>query len=411
MTRLSLARPVVVAAAVLLASVASGSPALAAPPGSPPLAAPAGSPVLDTRAGAPAVKPAVLGKLLDRAAGLPGFKSAEAGDTRIQVNRRSGRWAFGTAVLLAPASEGGEPRDWLFLAERRDGRWHVSFDGEPAFGALSARAPMLSAREQRVLASHGGEPQTQTGNEVRTRMRLPWALGQSWTLLGGPHAWDAGSGPWSSLDLAGGDQRVLAARAGVAYTTCTGRILVYHGDGYTTRYYHLWDHINVDGASVGEGAFLGYTGTEVGCGGSARSRHVHFSLLRNGDYVAIARHIIGKWVFMNGGSQYQGYALHGSTRVNVGGTLYNYGVLGLTQGVVDANGGGTLNKRSGPGTGYPVVGSVADGTTVTISCSRNGTSHSGRWGTTALWNRLTDGTWVSDAYVYTGVSGPVNGWC
>lgn len=242
-------------------------------------------------------------------------------------------------------------------------------------------------------------------------MRLPWAIGQSWTLQGGPHAWDAGSGPWSSLDLAGGDQRVLAARAGVAYTTCTGRILVYHDRGYTTRHYHLWDHRWFDGQSVSAGAFLGYTGTEVGCGGSARSRHVHFSLIQNGDYVGIARHIIGKWVPMNGSRQYSGYALHGSTRVNVGGLLYNYGPLGFNQGIVDANGGGSLNKRSGPGTNYPIVGSVGDGVTVTVSCSRNGTTHTGRWGTTSLWNRLTDGTWVSDAYVYTGLSGPVNGWC
>ena len=48
---------------------------------------------------------------------------------------------------------------------------------------------------------------------------------------------------------------------------------------------------------------------------------------------------------------------------------------------------------------------------MSIACSANGTTHTGRWGTTSLWNRLTDGTWISDAYVYTGVAAPVAGLC
>jgi LasA protease len=353
----------------------------------------------------------VTGELLRRADGLPGFSGAVARDTRVSVNRSQSRWAFGTAVLIAPRVEGMEPRDWLFLAERRATGWRLAFDGEPAFAELSAKAPLISAKEKAIFASHDGRVSAQANGDFRTGMRLPWAVGQSWTLRGGPHAWDAGSGPWSSLDLVGGDQVVRAARAGTAYTTCTGRILVYHDRGYTTRYYHLWNYGQFDGTAVAEGARLGDTGTEVGCGGSASSRHVHFSLLQNGAYVAVSPHIIGKWVPMNGSSQYGGYALHGSTRVNVGGALYNYGALGFTQGIVDVNGGGTLNKRSGPGTGYSIVGTVADGATVTISCSSNGTSHTGRWWTTSRWEKLSDGTWVTGAYVYTGVNAPVSGAC
>lgn len=352
---------------------------------------------------------AVTGKLLQRATLLSAHPDAPA--TQVSVTRRNGAWAFGTAVLPAPPDVDAEPQDWVFLAYRQHGTWQIGFAGEPAFAALSAQAPIITAEERTIFASHGGPGSQAAGGDYRTGMQLPWAIGQAWTLLGGPHAWDAGSGPRSSLDLTGGDQRVLAAKAGVAYTTCTGRILVYHDRGYTTRYYHLWNYGQFNGQSVNAGAFLGNTGTEVGCGGSASSRHVHFSLLQNDNYVAIARHIIGKWVPMEGAAQYQGYALHGSTRVNVGGQLYNYGPLGLTQGIIDANGGGTVNRRSGPGTGYAIVGTVSDGSTVAISCSADGTSHTGRWGTTSLWNRLTDGTWISDAYVYTGVTGPVNGLC
>jgi LasA protease len=54
---------------------------------------------------------------------------------------------------------------------------------------------------------------------------------------------------------------------------------------------------------------------------------------------------------------------------------------------------------------------LSPGATVSIACSANGTTHTGRWGTTSLWNRLTDGTWISDAYVYTGVAAPVAGLC
>src|SRR6476660_239633 len=78
------------------------------------------------------------------------------------------------------------------------------------------------------------------------------------------------------------------------------------------------------------------------------------------------------------------------------------GVTGLVN-----TGGATLNTRSGPGTSYAVVGSIADGTFVTISCQKSGTSVSGTYGTTSLWDKLSNGQWVSDAYVLTGSSGLV----
>jgi LasA protease len=333
-------------------------------------------------------------------------------DTEVTTLRsKDDRWAFGTVVLVAPRQDDARPRDWLFLAEKRDGRWHVGLDGRPAFAELAKSSPVVTDEEKSVFAAHGGAPSTAVAGDYRTGMQLPWAVGQSWSMLGGPHAHDAGTGPWSSLDLAGGDQRVLAARAGLAYTTCVGLIRVLHPDGYASRYYHLWNHVQANGLSVTAGTFLGHTGTETGCGGVARARHVHFSLMHNGSFIAIANHIIGKWVLRNGSAQYGGSALHGSTQVLVGGSLHNYGALGRTQGIVDANGGAVVNRRSGPGSAYPLVGTTADGSTVDVRCSSTGTSHTGRWGTTALWNRLPDGTWISDAFTYTGVDGPVNGYC
>ncbi|MGK5741256.1 peptidase M23 [Micromonospora sp. URMC 103] len=359
------------------------------------------------------VTDAVTRKLLGEAGRLggPALDAAEASDTRVTVTRRAGRsWAFGTAVVVAPHRADAYPAGWLFVARAGSHGWQVAFDGEAAFADLAAAAPttVVPTREKEVLAT---PTPAYAGGDYRTGMRLPYGVGQSWYLTGGPHGWGGSESPWSAVDLSGGDQRVLAARGGTAYTMCQGWIRVIHDRGYATDYYHLWNNVNVNGAAVGEGAYLGDTGTDVTCGGAASGRHVHFALRQNNAYVPVHGHNLGKWVLMPGGATYQGYALHGSAQVNVGGALYNHGALGLTQGVVDANGGGSVNKRSGPGTGYAVAGSVADGATVSIACSANGTTHSGRWGTTALWNRLTDGTWVSDAFLWTGVGGAVNGYC
>ncbi|MFG3422649.1 peptidoglycan DD-metalloendopeptidase family protein [Micromonospora sp. NPDC048063] len=354
------------------------------------------------------VEQAVTAKLLGQARAA-GEAHAEAADTRITVTRKSGRWAFGTAVAVTSHEEDIHPTGAIFIAHAEAGGWQVSFDGEAEFGELAAESPLVGKQEKEVFTRTPGT--MYAGGDYRTGMALPFAVGQTWTLTSGPHGWGGYETPYSSIDLAGGDEVVRAARAGTAYTMCRGWIRVIHDRGYSTDYYHLWSSISVNGAAVGQGAYLGYTGTDVTCGGAAYGRHVHFGLRQNSAYVPIAGHGLGKWVFENGASAYQGGARHGSTWRGAGSAIYNYGALGFNQAVVDANGGGSLTKRSGPGTGYAVLGSVGDGATVTVSCSANGTSHTGRYGTTSLWNRLSDGTWVSDAYLWTGVNGPISGWC
>ncbi|MET8465511.1 peptidase M23 [Micromonospora zamorensis] len=356
---------------------------------------------------------AVEHRLLEEASVTAGQGARAAGlaDTRVTVTRRDGRaWAFGTAVLVAPQEEGLYPSGWIFVARHQRGDWQVAFEGEATFAELTAAAPASVVPRQEMAALTA--PGTLAANgDFRTGMRLPFTVGQSWTLRGGPHGWSGSPRPFSSIDLQGGDQRVLAVRAGTAYTMCKGWIRVIHDRGYATDYYHLWNNINVDGASVSAGTYLGDTGTDITCGGSASSRHVHLGLRQNSAYVAIATHNLGKWVPREGSTAYEGSALHGSKRVYVGGALYNYGALGFTQGIVDSNGGTSISRRSGPGTGYGVVGSLADGATASIACSSNGTSLTGRWGASTLWNKLTDGTWVPDAYLYTGSASQVNGSC
>ena len=56
-----------------------------------------------------------------------------------------------------------------------------------------------------------------------------------------------------------------------------------------------------------------------------------------------------------------------------------------------------LNARSGPGTSYPVVKSYPAGASVTVVCQAPGSTV----GTTSVWDKLLDGTYVTDYYVST----------
>lgn len=356
----------------------------------------------------PSLQSAVMGAMAEKkGASMSAATIMDKAQVNVKRRDKSGNWVFGSAVIVAPKEENAFPEGWLFVAEKTANGWNVGLEGSDDFRRMSREAPesIVSQKEKNVF----GQGEIRAMAETRTGLQLPYAKGATWIMSGGPHGWAGSDRPYSSLDLYGGDQRVLSAGPGYAYTMCSnnkGWIRVVHDNGYTTDYYHLWDNIVVNGARVSAGSFLGYTGTDVSCGGAASGRHVHFALLVNGSYVPLHEKEIGTWLFYEGAA-YGGYARHGSTIVYPGGGLYNYGILASNQGVVDANGGGVVNLRSGPGTQYPIVGSVSDGAIVTVQCTANGTTHSGRYGPTSLWNRLTNGHWMSDAFLWTGTSGSI----
>ena len=64
-----------------------------------------------------------------------------------------------------------------------------------------------------------------------------------------------------------------------------------------------------------------------------------------------------------------------------------------------------LNVRSGPGTSYPLVRVLPVGASVPIFCQRPGTTVSGYYGTSNIWDNIDSGQYVSDAYVNTGSDG------
>ncbi|MER6977872.1 SH3 domain-containing protein [Streptomyces carpinensis] len=69
--------------------------------------------------------------------------------------------------------------------------------------------------------------------------------------------------------------------------------------------------------------------------------------------------------------------------------------------------GVTLNVRSGPGTGYGIVRVLPEGAQVPVYCQTPGTTVSGYYGTSNIWDNIGNGQYVSDTYVHTGSDGYV----
>ncbi|MBB2944095.1 flagellar protein FlgJ [Actinoplanes lutulentus] len=89
------------------------------------------------------------------------------------------------------------------------------------------------------------------------------------------------------------------------------------------------------------------------------------------------------------------------------------GGLGMSPGTAYAAGlsatidvSGDLKIRSAPSTASKVVGTVKDGTKVSIACAVNGPTVSGKVRTTKVWDRLTSGAYISHGYVRTSAKIP-----
>jgi murein DD-endopeptidase MepM/ murein hydrolase activator NlpD len=164
-------------------------------------------------------------------------------------------------------------------------------------------------------------------------------------------------------------------------------VRINHGGGFTTYYAHLQSFNVSVGTSVGYGRVIGYVGTTGGSTGP----HLHFEQRSGGSAVQIR---------FNGS-----LALYWGTR-NYTSDNGCSGGGGATATVNTA--GSPLNIRSGPGTGYSIVGSVADGARVTISCQTTGTTVTGTYGTSNIWDKIGSG-YISDTYALTGYDGFIPG--
>ncbi|MET7289150.1 SH3 domain-containing protein [Streptomyces sp. NPDC005573] len=70
-----------------------------------------------------------------------------------------------------------------------------------------------------------------------------------------------------------------------------------------------------------------------------------------------------------------------------------------------------LNVRSGPGTGYNITRVLLEGAKVPVYCQTPGTNVAGPYGTSNIWDNISNDEFVSDAYVQTGSDGYVAGRC
>jgi murein DD-endopeptidase MepM/ murein hydrolase activator NlpD len=191
-----------------------------------------------------------------------------------------------------------------------------------------------------------------------------------------------------------GDPVVASAPGTVDVVTDLGNtsygryVRINHGSGYTTYYAHLNGFNTAVGRTVGYGTVIGYLGTT----GNSTGPHLHYEQRLNGSAVQVR---------FNGT-----LALYWGTRTYTS----DNGCAGANTGSGTVNtAGAALTVRSGPGTGYSSVGSVADGATVTIYCQATGTSVTGTYGTSTIWDRIGTGRFISDAYVYTGYDGFIPG--
>ncbi|MFF3612845.1 SH3 domain-containing protein [Streptomyces sp. NPDC002580] len=69
--------------------------------------------------------------------------------------------------------------------------------------------------------------------------------------------------------------------------------------------------------------------------------------------------------------------------------------------------GTVINVRSGPGTHFSIVRTLAAGSRVPIYCQCPGETVSGYYGTSKIWDNISNGQFVADAYVNTGSDGYV----
>jgi hypothetical protein len=220
--------------------------------------------------------------------------------------------------------------------------------------------------------------------------QMPFACGQVWS-----GSTTTNHNPQNAVDLNRTDDlgdAVLAAAGGKVVTvtdlggTSYGKyVVIDHGNGWKTYYAHL----NSFSVSVGNNVSQGQRIGAVGSTGGSTGPHLHHEQRLNG----VAQKIV--W----NGAQILYWGTKSYTSKNSCGASGAPGTVNTA--------GANLNVRSGPGTSYSIVDSLADGTGVNISCQTTGTSVSGTYGTSNIWDKIGSGRYVPDAYIYTGSDGRV----
>ncbi|HVK77429.1 MAG TPA: peptidoglycan DD-metalloendopeptidase family protein [Kofleriaceae bacterium] len=230
---------------------------------------------------------------------------------------------------------------------------------------------------------------------VAPRFQLPFPCNQVWA-----GQTRSNHSPVSSVDFNRsndeGDTVVAAAAGTVTRVENLGNrsygrwIEISHGNGFTTRYAHLASQSVARGQTVRQGQKIG----TVGSTGGSTGPHLHYEQRHNG--AAVRPSFNGVPALFYGTRNYTSKNACGSGGGGVAGRVNTAGA--------------PLTVRAGASTSTQAIGSVADGTHVTIRCQKRGQSITGTYGTTTLWDDIGNG-FVSDAYVSTGSDGQVAPTC
>lgn len=278
--------------------------------------------------GEPLADAVVADVLAEEGVGIAALGAQER-EVRVDIREATDGSAFGVAIIAVPIGSEDAPQAWLFAADDGADGWEVGLEGSAEFSDILAGSALMDA-EQRETVAASTDPGQDVTAATYIGVGLPFAIGTSMVMTGGPHGWSSGY-PFSSVDFAGGNGQARAARGGYAYSLCTGWTRVIHDNGYSTDYYHLENYQWLPGNNVGVGHYLGTQGNSLCAGGSTTGAHIHFGLRAYTDpnaagwYVPLHGRTLGGWTFAEGAA-YGGYVYRsGVGTVYPGGSVYNYG--------------------------------------------------------------------------------------
>ncbi|MGK5496690.1 M23 family metallopeptidase [Streptomyces sp. URMC 125] len=177
---------------------------------------------------------------------------------------------------------------------------------------------------------------------------------------------------------------VLASAAGTAtrHYQAGGAgnyVVVDHGGGWKTYYFHLAAFSVASGAWVGQGQQIGTTGST----GNSSGAHIHYEQLYNG---------VGQNIRINGsalsypGSYHQAYLTSDNGCGGGGGSFTTWG--------------SGVRVRADAYLSSPVVTTLAGPTAVTVVCQKQGDTVSAEGYTNNWWSKLRDqGGFISNIYI------------